>query len=57
MIQLKSLRCHSRENGKGKTFGIQVEFDLSLQSSKIAKSPILYEVRLLWYYMENTVVF
>jgi len=29
MIQLKSLRCHSRENGKGEILGIQVEFDLS----------------------------
>ena len=43
-----------QESGKGGSLETRGELDFSLKHLKFAKNPILYEVRLLWYYMENT---
>jgi hypothetical protein len=43
-----------QESGKRGSLETRGELDFSLKHLKFAKNPILYEVRLLWYYMENT---
>jgi hypothetical protein len=56
-MSLPASKIHSfleQENEKEESFGTQVKFDFSLTASEFAKSPMLYEVRLLCYYRENT---
>jgi hypothetical protein len=41
-------------NGKGESLQIRVRFYFSSTAPKFAKTPMLYEVRILCYYRENT---
>jgi hypothetical protein len=45
---------HGQESGKRGSLETQVKLYLSPADGKHAQNPTLYEVRLLWYYMENT---
>ena len=43
-----------QENGKGESLQIRVRFYFSSTALKFAKTPMLYEIRTLCYYRENT---
>jgi hypothetical protein len=43
-----------QESGKGESFETQVKLYLSHTDVKFANNLILYENRLLWYYVKNT---
>jgi len=50
----KTHSFQEQENGKGKNLETQARFDFSLTAPEFAKSPMIYEVRILCYYRENT---
>jgi len=48
-----SRHFQGQESGKQESLETQLKLYFSLTDLKFAKNPILYGVRLLWYYMEN----
>jgi hypothetical protein len=43
-----------QESGKGESLQIRARFYFSSAAPKFARTPMLYEVRILCYYRENT---
>ena len=53
-VHKKAHFLQGQENGKGESLQIRVRFDFASTAPKFAKTPMLYEVRILCYYRENT---